>query len=249
MTTFVTWLFDPNKTNAWTIGQFYGYKPFWVDRLYRGIKRNFKEDFELVCMVDDDYPFEEPIRAVKFVDPVQGQGMLPMLEAWRPDITTNRRVSFGLDTIITGDITDIATHPVLFAGIHPREKSQLQNYVTSCSYEGAGVIWNGWKRLENEIRDNFEKVVLPKRKQNANHLRRRGVLLNEENVINYVLGDTQGMLGLNHLFPGRMLKYGRDVHKNPQYLPEGVSIVYFHGNPKPSRIKHPKAQQLLQHWV
>ena len=66
MITIVTALFDGNNFGIpHTTGV---YNASWVDKLYRGFKRNSIVPFEMVCLVDKEYNFEEPIRPVKFIE-------------------------------------------------------------------------------------------------------------------------------------------------------------------------------------
>lgn len=71
----------------------------WVDRLYRGIKRNTTRDFRFVCYSDQEYPFKEPIERRPFRLPYKN--MFSLLEPFQ---STERTIFMGLDTIITGNI-------------------------------------------------------------------------------------------------------------------------------------------------
>ena len=62
--TVVTALFDVRMTGIpHTVGV---YDPTWVDKLYRGIARNYKGMFELICLTDPRYRFKEPIKHIRF---------------------------------------------------------------------------------------------------------------------------------------------------------------------------------------
>ena len=71
MLTFVTTLFDGKKLG---IPHSTGiYDGSWVDKLYRGIQRNYDGEFELVCLVDKKYDdIKEPVRQEKFWDMGRG---------------------------------------------------------------------------------------------------------------------------------------------------------------------------------
>ena len=66
MIKIITPLFDgvafgvPHSTNI--------YDATWVDKLYRAIKRNTTKPFELICLVDKEYPIKEPVKQVKFIE-------------------------------------------------------------------------------------------------------------------------------------------------------------------------------------
>lgn len=88
------------------------FTPEWVDRLYRGIKRNTTRLFRFVCFVDrDDYEFKEPIETRKLELPYRN--MLSLLEPFRENF--GRVVFMGLDTIITGNIDKLMDYRGPFA--------------------------------------------------------------------------------------------------------------------------------------
>ena len=62
--TIITSLFDGRQTGILhSVGI---YSPEWVDKLYRGIERNYSGKFNLICLTDQNYKFKEPIQAVRF---------------------------------------------------------------------------------------------------------------------------------------------------------------------------------------
>lgn len=71
----------------------------WVDRLYRGIKRNTTREFRFVCYSDKEYQFNEPVERRPFRLPYKN--MFSLLEPFQSDEKT---IFMGLDTIITGNI-------------------------------------------------------------------------------------------------------------------------------------------------
>lgn len=71
----------------------------WVNRLYRGIKRNTTKNFRFVCYVDQEYEFSEPIEQRPFKLPYKN--MFSLLEPFQCD---EKVIFMGLDTIITGNI-------------------------------------------------------------------------------------------------------------------------------------------------
>ena len=72
----------------------------WVDRLYRGIKRNTTKQFRFVCYVDKPYEFTEPVEQIPFKLPYKN--MFSLLEPFGDDL--GKVLFVGLDTIITGNI-------------------------------------------------------------------------------------------------------------------------------------------------
>lgn len=78
------------------------YTPEWVDKLYRGISRNYSKEFRFICLTDKRYSFEEDITQLHLIR-----------KNWKTDclelhaLPGERLVLMGLDTVITGDLTEI----------------------------------------------------------------------------------------------------------------------------------------------
>ena len=103
--TIVTALFDGRQTGVpHTTGV---YDPAYVEKLYRGFKRNLTIPFDFVCLVDKNYIFQEDIKAVRFKRSVDQYGWMSLMEMYRPEICEGIRLTVGLDTIITGPVDDI----------------------------------------------------------------------------------------------------------------------------------------------
>ena len=79
------------------------YTPIWVDRLYRGVARHYKQPFRFVCLVDkDDYDFEERVEMQPLKHTKWSTACLQMFA-----IKADRLVLFGLDTVIVGALDEI----------------------------------------------------------------------------------------------------------------------------------------------
>lgn len=76
------------------------FTPEWVDRLYRGVRRNTTREIRFVCYTDRQYEFKEPIEQKSFKLPYRN--MFSLLEPFGED--TGKTVFMGLDTVITGNI-------------------------------------------------------------------------------------------------------------------------------------------------
>ena len=90
-------LYQGQDVPAHSLGIF---TPEWVDRLYRGIKRNTTRPFRFVCFVDREYEFKEPIESIPLKLPYRN--MFSLLEPFSEDL--GQVLFMGLDTIITGNI-------------------------------------------------------------------------------------------------------------------------------------------------
>jgi len=75
----------------------------WVDRLYRGVRRNYSRPFNLVCFTDQPYDFAEPVQTRDLRLPVDWNTVL--LECYA--VPARRLVVMGLDTVITGSLDEL----------------------------------------------------------------------------------------------------------------------------------------------
>ena len=91
------------------VGNYVGiYTTEWVDKLYRGIARNYNGPFGFICLGDQNYTFEESnIQLVRFERSVDQYGWMSLMEWYRPDLVAGNRITLGLDTIITGSLDRI----------------------------------------------------------------------------------------------------------------------------------------------
>jgi len=78
------------------------YTPEWVDKLYRGVLRHYKKDFRFVCLTDKRYKFEERIEQ----EDLWTTNWLTACQQLY-GVVADRLVILGLDTIITGNLTNI----------------------------------------------------------------------------------------------------------------------------------------------
>lgn len=77
------------------------YDPSWVDKLYRGIKRNTKHPFQLkVITTFAQEDFKEDVIAIPYLDERNIGNWIGITEVFRPDIGDNPRIVMGLDTVI-----------------------------------------------------------------------------------------------------------------------------------------------------
>lgn len=82
------------------------YNETWVDKLYRGFKRNTTRPFQFHVWVDrDDYAFESPVVTHRISDDPPGySSFIQPFELDRPMILV------GLDTVITGSVDDLVDY-------------------------------------------------------------------------------------------------------------------------------------------
>ena len=70
--TIVTVLFSGYQTNI--PHSIDVYNPEYVDKLYRGVARNFRGTFDFICLTDQNYKFKEPI--------IQNRLSMLIFQAW-----------------------------------------------------------------------------------------------------------------------------------------------------------------------
>ena len=217
------------------------YNAEWADKLYRGLKRNITTDFELVCLVDDDYEFNESIRSVPFLDS-NTPGWSLLAELFRPDITTNRRMIIGLDTVIMSNIDDILSFPLdiglisdPMSGIGLIPENEVCNAISIVSDKTSNYIWDVWTNKRDWVLEHCR--LAPWNTPSELSMMRK--LFNEDGKVPRIdIG-----------FPNRILSYKCHIIPNPTLL-DNASIVYFHGKPKLHQLNRVKFNpKILDNWI
>lgn len=186
------------------------FSELWVERLYRGIKRNTTRPFRFVCFVDKDYEFNEPIEQVRFK--LAYRNMLSLLEPYSEDL--GRVVFMGLDTVITGNIDSLMDYDGPFAMLRdPIFPERLCSGVTAFPHMPS--IWEA-------VLKAHEEGSLGSHKMGA-HMSDM-IFLNTQNPV--ALDDTG------------IYSYKAHIKKNPALLKD-ARIIYFHGKEKPHELCDP----------
>ena len=250
--TIVVALFDGRQTGVpHSVGI---YTSEWVDKLYRGIARNYTGKFDFVCLTEMNYDFVEPIKQVRFSRSVDQYGWMSLMEWYRPDICTGNRVTMGLDTIITGPLDDIFNWTgnddyilrkaaVCQDPFHPDEICNAMTLVTPAFCD---EIWNYW--LDNEYEEMREcKLTFVD-----------GTKASSEMVLLRKLYSASPRI--DTFFPGRIVSYKAHIGSEGDLIKmeyhsqiearrrrlDNSSIVYFHGKPKPHELTE---DWVKVHWV
>lgn len=100
MITVATCFWSPNRHSA---PASHCYTPDWVDKLYRGFKRNLTEPFRFVVLTDREYEFAEGIEQERLS--TDEPGWESMIEPFRIE---GPLIVAGLDTIIVRNIDRFA---------------------------------------------------------------------------------------------------------------------------------------------
>ncbi|TPM59150.1 hypothetical protein FJ959_09790 [Mesorhizobium sp. B2-2-4] len=82
------------------------YDETWVEKLYRGFRRNMTVPFRFIVYTDRAYEFQEPV--FEIVNPVLGQG--GYADCIRPYEIGGPMILCGLDTVIAGNVDHLAEY-------------------------------------------------------------------------------------------------------------------------------------------
>lgn len=190
------------------------YGPQWVDRLYRGLQRWMPEPFRMLCLVDREYEFAEDVEQVELIDP--SEGWMAINEAFRPDLGVESGILVGLDTVITGDLSDICAldGSDIFAPRDPYKLRMPCNALVRFNAAGADYLWSEWNRDRAYWRGECVYAGHP-----------------SEMVFLRRLWPRADWQYIDDLLPGQVVSY--KVHVRSQGGGKDARVVYFHGNPKP----------------
>jgi len=124
------------------------YTEEWVEKLYRGFKRNLSHPFKFACFTDRPRAFSEPIFQKRLVTPVPSYGCF--IEPFRLDVPM---ILVGLDTIIVGNIDHMANYCLTETELAlPRDPYQPDRSINGVALIPAGhkAIFDDW-RNENDM--------------------------------------------------------------------------------------------------
>tara|TARA_Y100000310_G_scaffold325065_1_gene387972 strand:- start:203 stop:898 length:696 start_codon:yes stop_codon:yes gene_type:complete len=214
---FITCLFDDPSADIpdWYQGV---YSSEWVDKLYRGIQRNFKGDFNLYCLVDKKYEFQESIIQVPLEDrPI---GWLSMMEYYRPELCAGQRFCLGLDSIFVGDLSSICSTTKDHVLVRdPYCPQYVCNAIETFNQTKAEEIWEKW----TDRKEYWRKTCL------ASWLSDE---LKVPSEMQFLRDNYNDAPVFDDVLPGRILSYKAHILNQPHDL-TSCSLVYFHGKPKP----------------
>ncbi|MAH50360.1 hypothetical protein CMI37_31350 [Candidatus Pacearchaeota archaeon] len=104
------------------------YTPEWVDKLYRGVARNYSKPFRFVCLADQPYSFDEPVEVLPLAHKVWETCGLQKYA-----VEGDRLVTMGLDTVIVGSVDHIFAYKGdLAVPRDPYHKNHPCNAVVLC---------------------------------------------------------------------------------------------------------------------
>lgn len=102
MITVCALLWEPNK-HSFDFSRMYD--ETWVEKLYRGFKRNLSMPFKFVLFTDKERAFVEPIQQVRISAAVPDYGSC--IEPYKQN---EPMILCGLDTVVTGNCDELARY-------------------------------------------------------------------------------------------------------------------------------------------
>jgi hypothetical protein len=202
------------KTGAWHNGLHRSeYRVEHVRWLKRQVARHLTLPHRFVCLSNVE------IDGVETIPLTEGwPGWWNKIELFRHDL--GRVLYFDLDTVIVGSLDEMAAHEHQFTALQALSKNQGR-----CLNSGL-MAWQG-PRL-----DVFEAF----RDDAARHMRDCRVRGNwgDQGFLNRHVGHWDAW---QEMFPGRVVSYKLHL-KQRLPPPAGVSVVCFHGKPRPWEVNH-----------
>jgi hypothetical protein len=189
------------------------YNAEWVARLKRGVERNLTIPHQFVCLSDVDVPCERiPLMH-------DWPGWWSKLELFRPTLVWGPTVYLDLDTAITGNIDFLAKIPYDFA--------MLRNFHRGNMF-GSGMMWFK-ERAPHGVYTKFKANPAGWIKYHTE--RQGGPYVGDQAFITDAL---EGIRAIQDAAPkGAIVSYKKHCVAG---LPEGASVVCYHGTPKPHEV-------------
>lgn len=195
-----------------SVGEKCPYDTKYVEILRDSVERHLKEPYRFVCLSNVDVPCERV--ELKYGWP----GWWAKLELFRPDIEAERILYFDLDTVITGDLSDISSQTkfTMIRGFrnNPTGKRRGSGLMMLTDRE---PVWNAWiKRPNTEAMRGDQDFIRPFCEQ--------------------VWQD---------VVPDQVVSFKHDV--NPiDRLPDNARVVCFHGKPRPHQLS--ESHWMRDYW-
>jgi len=201
------------------------YNAEYVNRLYRGIKRNTSVDFSFICFADHPTGLQEeidykplPVNLGNWYNKIA----LYNKEHYSPE---DQIFFFDLDTVIVGSLDDILKYEGNF--IILRDFSRPKGYGSGLMAWKPEAVHHMWEKFTPTWKSNLGDQGWPE--------------------LHMPKADLWQVV-----YPGKVISFKVDVMKRPwrNMISNGnieeASIVCFHGTPKPRNCTHP---EVLKHWI
>lgn len=211
--------------------------PAEVQRLYRAVQRHLRRPYRFVCITDasaDDFVWEDEVGELEIYRPrhPEWKTKLTKIELFRPDLIADwgRTLYLDLDTIVCGDLEEIASYDGAFA--------MLRDFYCSAMNGSGMMMWGPDPRLAEIYRDF---CAMPADVRQARYPVGGG--LGDQLFIRHHTPVAPHQI--QDCFPAQIGSY--KVHfahrdRAPTPMPR---VVCFHGRPKPGEIRE---RWLLDHY-
>jgi hypothetical protein len=196
------------------VGNYLGRGAEYTAKLFDGVRRYMPKgvEYEAACFTDGSSPLPGGVIA-KGV-PAGVEGWWAKVAMFRPGAFRqgDRVLFFDLDTIICGDLTDIAAYNGRFAALH--DFFHPQHLGSACMAWEAGTVDHIWSAWDAGGRPQFDQ---------------RGDQFWIETV-------TQDPDHWQDVLPGQFVSYKVDCWLQGK-IPAGTRVIGFHGHPRPHECR------------
>ena len=189
-----------------------GFTDDYVYRLREGAAKHCHVPHRFVALTNEKFEDFETVKLTRNVP-----GWWNKLDLFRGDLFEGPVAYFDLDTMIVGDITDIVSKPQDFA--------MLRDFYGKNRVASGMMVWDASKDW-SVLYETFSPSRIPEYSKTMEKWGDQGWISNcllEEPAV------------LQDQFPGRIVSYKVEM-KARGVITDGVSIVCFHGKPRPHQI-------------
>lgn len=201
-----------------------GMGPEYINKLYRGVKRNLCSPFDFVCFTNETLTgLDDGVNVRPFKAPSL-KGVLPRLYMFseQAGLFGSQVLSLDLDIVITGSLDDIAAYDGDFctrSKFAPGHEHKLDGDIISFKANKLNEkrLWEPWS--------NHPKKVIKLTGGRERYWFRHVFSKSETPPDRW-----------ENVAPGQVRSYKRHVMKKKK-LPRDARIVSCHGNPRPHKIR------------
>lgn len=190
-----------------------GFTDEYVFRLRDGLEKHSYVHDRFVCLTN------QRLKGIETAPLINNWiGWWSKLELFRKGLFSGRVAYFDLDTMIVGDISDLISDPHDFIC--------LTNWKGNGTHVGSGVMgWNADLDF-SYIYAAFHPRVIPEYEKGWEKWGDQGFVQSHLRI---------PFASYNEFYPGRIVSYKYHVRRQG-FVPEGASVVCFHGKPRPADI-------------
>lgn len=192
----------------------------WVEKLRDGVARNLTLPHRFVCLSDVEVPCER-------IELIHGwPGWWSKLELFRPGAITGPTIYFDLDTVITGNINQLARIPHDFAMLPSFNAPGMVN---------STMMW--FRKVPHHVYEKFLKMPQCYIDHHERHQNAQTCYIGDQAFIHDALDREVDLIDVPSIKSYK--------HHCRNRFPIDASVVCFHGLPRPSEVIDPWMQQ---HW-